>query len=266
MEFDLDNPIDWDHPDNEGLVCAFMPVPGSYAGNRWIDLARPQRGAVPRIVGNYSERGLEIVKTTVNSSVPITLINDDDLGAVAGTMSIRVEFFLNGVPTGPHAVVFSQYDAFAAGRLVKMIRAGTSLQCQFFLNLGSAILQSWTIGANGSLKANATNQVEISIVGTTIRARVNDRLFSGTVAATGGIVATTPIYLGGELTAGSENQLNGTISRFEISRRPSRLNVLLDEAEGSHRLRRLTRIAYSFPAAPPAITRRPFFSDWGSMC
>lgn len=252
---DWRNPIDWQHPDNAGLVFAMLNLPGLTGGGRWPDAMGRTAGVTLGAAQSWSARGLASTQATSGSIASLS----PSASISAGDCTIIADCETSFVPASAHR--FFRVDS----------RLAMSLRINPANGSGAGIVRegiAWhntavTVPANTvyrcALVKTGGNQTNVNL---TFYIDATQRLaLTNTTLST----ATPGIEVGGATEAASSGQslvrnawvYNRALTATEIARDLAWFQryVLTSDYQSDPRLRRLSGTLYGFLTGTlPTIT------------
>lgn len=262
MRLNLGNPLDLNHELNRGIGGFWLGLPNIAGGARSINLVNP----------GISSADLTNAASWGGSSSELSTIGRGIVSGSASLASYPAGFLTT---TGERTIEWAGFYATSMGSFSSVMSMGATV---------------WRVSRRGS-----TNDIEVvyyNNVSTTFQTIYVGPVYNGAwnhVIATFTSDLRIDIYLNGAHFSGIDNSattINNNSSSPTLtvgsSGYTSEFIAIYNRGvshEEAHQMyadykagfaERLTRYAvrpYSRTAAiPPAITRRPFFSDWGSLC
>lgn len=246
-DIDLLDPVERDHPLLRDCVWWWLSLPNTWGGTQVFDIMNSYHATRVNDPTWRADGGINFNGSTqslsptfnVNPTLPYTMCLTHRVGAVGSTQGV----FLKSAGAGTiwHGLFFRSTNRWRFG-----VSGTTS--------------ESTTAGAVGN-----TRRIVGTYNGTTHSLYIDGVLqYSEARSAADQSTWTIGRRIDGFFT-------NGSLRDMRIHNRQLSEQEVIDDYKQQREgypdlLRRLTRKVYSIPAPPPAITRRPFFSDWGSMC
>lgn len=266
-DIDLLDPVERDHPLLRGCVAWWLPLPNLYGSTKYWDVIGRNHGT---LTGGPTWRG--------NGSISYDGVNDyitcGDVVKITGNLSLVCNF---AGSTQTNRGLIGKYNTTVSGRSYALATesAGgtTALRFSYQQNGGSFSGSQLVSSSSGVLNGSERIAVAVFTPSTSAQIFIDGLLDAiNTTSVPSSVANTTASLEIGRFNANNTGAFAGVISRAMIFDRSVDADWVAQDYEQARQgypdvFRRLTRKAYSLPAAPPpAITRRPFFSDWGSVC
>lgn len=277
-DIDLLDPVERDHPLLRGCVSWWVPLPNLYGSTKYWDVIGRNHGTLTNGPTWRGDGSIAYDGTNDYISVADTAaLNPTEI-----TLAITVVDRSGEFPTASNyrGILMKRNDSLTNRSAWSFDRnrssSGSPTECRFYIN----ITGTWSIWSSTGLghAANILERLAVTYkAGSAPRFFRNGRLAASAPTGPGTYPNlpsnTAPVGIGAFPTfSPGDNPWNGLLSYPIIHNRALSDQEIVDDYDQWRRgfpnlLHRLSRTAYSLPVAPPpAITRRPFFSDWGSMC